>query len=57
MKSPLLQSELRRHFSHRPSINDVTHTLHCLLKMLENMQLLDAERGSVDESAADDGEP
>lgn len=25
------------------SINDVTHTLHYLLKMLENMQRLDAD--------------
>jgi DNA-binding MarR family transcriptional regulator len=38
------------------SINDVTHTLHYLLKMLENMQRLDTERGAVEESAADDGE-
>ncbi len=35
------------------SINDVTHTLHYLLKMLENMQRIDAERGAVEESAAD----
>jgi DNA-binding MarR family transcriptional regulator len=34
------------------SINDVTHTLHYLLKMLENMQRIDAERGAVEESAA-----
>jgi DNA-binding MarR family transcriptional regulator len=27
------------------SINDVTHTLHYLLKMLDNMQRLDRERG------------
>ena len=26
------------------SVNDVTHTLHYLLKILENMQRLDAER-------------
>lgn len=38
------------------SINDVTHTLHYLLKMLENMQRLDTERGAVEESAADNGE-
>jgi DNA-binding MarR family transcriptional regulator len=38
------------------SINDVTHTLHYLLKMLENMQRLDAERAAVEGSAADDGE-
>ncbi len=29
------------------SINDVTHTLHYLLMMLENMQRLDSERGTV----------
>jgi DNA-binding MarR family transcriptional regulator len=39
------------------SINDVTHTLHYLLKMLENMQRLDAERGAVEEGAADDAAP
>ena len=33
------------------SINDVTHTLHYLLKILENMQRLDAERRSADEGA------
>ena len=33
------------------SVNDVTHTLHYLLKMLENMQRLDTERLS-----AEDGE-
>jgi DNA-binding MarR family transcriptional regulator len=39
------------------SINDVTHTLHYLLKMLENMQRLDSERGAVEESSvADDGQ-
>ena len=32
------------------SVNDVTHTLHYLLKMLENMQRLDAERLSADEA-------
>ena len=37
------------------SVNDVTHTLHYLLKMLENMQRIDAERGAVEDSAADDG--
>lgn len=36
------------------SINDITHTLHYLLKMLENMKLLDAERGAVEDSAVDD---
>jgi DNA-binding MarR family transcriptional regulator len=34
------------------SVNDVTHTLHYLLKILENMQRLDAERGAVEEGAA-----
>lgn len=33
------------------SINDVTHTLHYMLKILENMQRLDAERHSADEGA------
>ena len=28
------------------SVEDVTHTLHYLLKMLENMQQLDGERGA-----------
>ncbi len=31
------------------SINDITHTLHYLLKILENMQRLDTERHSADE--------
>ena len=39
------------------SINDVTHTLHYLLKMLENMQRIDAERGSVEENASEAKEP
>ncbi|MGY0195054.1 MarR family winged helix-turn-helix transcriptional regulator [Leptothrix sp. BB-4] len=30
------------------SVNDVTHTLHYLLKILENMQRLDAERLSAE---------
>jgi DNA-binding MarR family transcriptional regulator len=38
------------------SINDVTHTLHYLLKILENMQRIDGERGAVEDGAADDGE-
>jgi len=38
------------------SINDVTHTLHYLLKMLENMQRIDGERGAVEDSGIDDGE-
>lgn len=33
------------------SINDVTHTLHYLLKILENMQRLDTEWHSSDEGA------
>lgn len=33
------------------SVNDVTHTLHYLLKILENMQRIDAERQSADEGA------
>ncbi|HSV78733.1 MAG TPA: MarR family transcriptional regulator [Ramlibacter sp.] len=33
------------------SINDVTHTLHYLLKILENMQRIDAERNSPEEAA------
>lgn len=31
------------------STNDLTHTLHYLLKILENMQQLDAERGKAEE--------
>ena len=33
------------------SVNDLTHTLHYLLKILENMQRLDTERHSADEGA------
>ena len=33
------------------SVNDVTHTLHYLLKILENMQRLDAEWHNEDEGA------
>jgi DNA-binding MarR family transcriptional regulator len=33
------------------SVNDVTHTLHYLLKILENMQRLDAKRLSADDDA------
>ena len=33
------------------SINDVTHTLHYMLKILENMQRLDAARHAADEGA------
>jgi DNA-binding MarR family transcriptional regulator len=36
------------------SVNDVTHTLHYLLKMLENMQRLDAERAGAEDGAADE---
>jgi DNA-binding MarR family transcriptional regulator len=32
------------------SVEDVTHTLHYLLKMLENMERLDSERGNPDGS-------
>jgi len=32
------------------SVNDVAHALHYLLKMLENMERLDAERVSADET-------
>ncbi len=39
------------------SINDVTHTLHYLLKMLENMQRLDSEWGAVEEGVAGDTVP
>ena len=33
------------------SVSDVTHTLHYLLKILENMQRLDADKHSADEGA------
>jgi DNA-binding MarR family transcriptional regulator len=32
------------------SINDITHTLHYMLKILENMQRLDTERHAADEA-------
>jgi DNA-binding MarR family transcriptional regulator len=32
------------------SVNDVTHTLHYLLKILENMQRIDAERAAAEEA-------
>ncbi|MBN8510197.1 MAG: MarR family transcriptional regulator [Burkholderiales bacterium] len=32
------------------STNDLTHTLHYLLKMLDNMQRLDAERGRAEDN-------
>jgi DNA-binding MarR family transcriptional regulator len=38
------------------SINDVTHTLHYLLKMLENMQRLDTERAGAEEDAVPEEE-
>ena len=38
------------------SVNDMSHTLHYLLKMLENMQGLDAQWHSEDEPA-DTGVP
>jgi DNA-binding MarR family transcriptional regulator len=31
------------------SVNDVTRTLHCLLKILENMQRIDTERASAED--------
>ena len=34
------------------SVNDVTDTLHYRLKMLENLQRLDAERHSVEDAKA-----
>ncbi len=36
------------------SINDVTHSLHYLLKMLENMRRVDDEWGAVEGSVADE---
>jgi DNA-binding MarR family transcriptional regulator len=36
------------------SINDVTHTLHYLLKMLENMQRLDVEHAAGEDNTADE---
>lgn len=38
------------------SVNDVTHTLHYLLKMLENMKRIDGERDAVEEDVADTAE-
>ncbi len=37
------------------SVNDVTHALHYLLKMLENMKRIDAERGGSDSAAEEAG--
>ncbi len=39
------------------SINDVTHSLHYLLKMLENMKRIDAGRVGSDDASAEDEEP
>lgn len=39
------------------SINDITHTLHYLLKILENMQRLDAERRLSDDDVDADTQP
>ena len=39
------------------SVNDVTHTLHYLLKMLENMKRLDAEWGAPEGQSPEDAEP
>jgi len=35
------------------SVNDITHTLHYLLKLLDNMQLVDDRQGGSDEAAED----
>ena len=32
------------------SVNDITHTLHYLLKLLENMQVVDDRQGGGDEA-------
>jgi len=37
------------------SFNDTTHTLHYLLKILENMQRLDGEGGAANEAPAEAG--
>ena len=39
------------------SVNDVTHTLHYLLKILENMQRLDAERLTAEDGEEAKGMP
>jgi DNA-binding MarR family transcriptional regulator len=36
------------------SINDVTHTLHYLLKLIENMQRVDRAQGDASEAATED---
>jgi len=38
------------------SINDLTHTLHYLLKILNSMERLDVERGHEDDGAAGSGD-
>jgi len=35
------------------SVNDITHTLHHLLKLLDNMQLVDDRQGGSDEAVED----
>ena len=35
------------------SVNDITHTLHYLLKILDNMQLVDDRQGGSDEAVED----
>ena len=35
------------------SVNDITHTLHYLLKILENMQVVDDRQGGGDEAVQD----
>lgn len=35
------------------SVNDITHTLHYLLKLLDNMQLVDDRQGGGDEAVED----
>jgi DNA-binding MarR family transcriptional regulator len=39
------------------SVNDMTHTLHYLLKMLDNMQRLDAQRLTAQSTEATGGQP
>ena len=35
------------------SVNDITHTLHYLLKILENMQVVDDRQGGSDDAVED----
>ena len=37
------------------SVNDMAHTLHYLLKMLDNMQRIDTQRTAVDEGDGQGG--